>query len=327
MKIVNIMVSKRKGGMEKAFITQCAVFREMGHEVLPVIDKRFPLNFPMQPFRTMKYFPGISGILMRHAITRAKPDIIIAHGNRAADLASPLIKNHKCIVVVHNTSNVPKSLPYNNIVAVSAGLKEYMRKIIGPDKNLVHIKNMVPVPPFKKKSITGTIVAMGRLSEEKGFRHFIDALCLLKLRGHKFRAVLAGDGPIRRHLMMYAENKSLHELEFPGWVHDLTPLYDIADIICMPSAEETFGLVVIEAMAHSCPVIAADSDGPRETVKHMETGYLVPKGCAASIAAAVEHFLSSRDIYNALSRGGYDFVQKEYGIDAVKNDWNRFFLS
>jgi glycosyltransferase involved in cell wall biosynthesis len=76
-------------------------------------------------------------------------------------------------------------------------------------------------------------------------------------------------------------------LHLPGWHHDTGALLAACDALVVPSRLEPLGNVVIEGFSAARPVIAADSDGPRELIHDGVDGVLVPREDAAALALAV----------------------------------------
>ena len=97
-----------------------------------------------------------------------------------------------------------------------------------------------------------------------------------------------GDGPAKKQLEI-----ALPEATFLGWAEhtSLPNLYRQADLLLLPSRFDTFGCVVLEAMSCGLPVVAYNSKGPRDIIKHGKTGYLVEDG--EEMAACVIEHLSS----------------------------------
>jgi glycosyltransferase involved in cell wall biosynthesis len=87
------------------------------------------------------------------------------------------------------------------------------------------------------------------------------------------------------------------ELPHPG----LVDLYRSADVFVMPSLVETFGVVLIEAMAAGLPVITSDSPGCRDVVRHNLDGVVVPPGDASAFAAAMRMLATAPDRRRHLS--------------------------
>jgi glycosyltransferase involved in cell wall biosynthesis len=108
-------------------------------------------------------------------------------------------------------------------------------------------------------------VYFGRIAKEKGLEEFFTA----KLPGTK---LVIGDGPARKSL----EKKYGKEAVFVGYKkgQELIDLLSISDVFVLPSVTETFGLVVVEALACGLPVAAHDVMGPRDVVTHGVEGFL-----------------------------------------------------
>ncbi len=108
-------------------------------------------------------------------------------------------------------------------------------------------------------------VYFGRIAREKSLEEFFEA----KLPGTK---LVIGDGPARKRL----EKKYGNEAIFVGYKkgQELIDLLSISDVFVLPSVTETFGLVVVEALACDLPVAAHDVMGPRDVVTHGVEGFL-----------------------------------------------------
>jgi glycosyltransferase involved in cell wall biosynthesis len=115
------------------------------------------------------------------------------------------------------------------------------------------------------------LLYVGRLAIEKRvdwLRPVLDALPDVRL-------AIVGDGPARAELEELFEGTPIL---FTGYLQgeDLSHAYASADIFCFPSASETFGNVVLEAMASGLPVIAPNSGGQVDHIRHCENGLLFP---------------------------------------------------
>ncbi len=138
---------------------------------------------------------------------------------------------------------------------------------------------------------TKTIVLPGRLTAWKGHRVLLDALAILN-RSDVMCVFLGSDQGRRRYtksLEQQAQRLGIAErLRLVGHTDDVAAALSLADVVVHASTKpEAFGRVVIEAQAMARPVIAADLGGPVETVRHGETGWRVPPGDPAALAAAL----------------------------------------
>ena len=130
------------------------------------------------------------------------------------------------------------------------------------------------------------IVAVGRLGAEKGLDLF--ARILPAVPGA--RLALVGDGPHRPALEQQLAGLPAH---FAGYMagEELASAVASADVLVFPSQTDTLGLVLLEAMAAGTPVVAADSGGVPDVVRHGFNGFLFAPGDAASASAAVRTVL------------------------------------
>ncbi|KAI1371435.1 glycosyltransferase family 4 protein [Hypoxylon crocopeplum] len=121
-----------------------------------------------------------------------------------------------------------------------------------------------------------------RLAGEKGFAFLAQAAIELDKRGMNFKLVIVGGNrnPVVEQEVkeMFAPLEEKGKVIFPGFKvgEELMAHYASADIFLHCSITETFGLVVLEAMASGVPVVARDEGGPSDIIQHGKTGYLVP---------------------------------------------------
>ena len=130
------------------------------------------------------------------------------------------------------------------------------------------------------------ITYVSRIAPEKNVDYLADALAIVASRRPDVRILLVGDGPSRPVL----EQRIGSFAHFAGYRkgEDLSDHYAASDIFAFSSLTETFGNVVLEAMASGLPVVALRAGGVGETVQSGTTGILVePSEPPASFAAAV----------------------------------------
>lgn len=124
-------------------------------------------------------------------------------------------------------------------------------------------KNLVSHKPFKK-SKSPKIIYVGRVSKEKN----LEPLCELQ---KKFDITIVGEGPILNKLKV-----KYPKINFTGYRfgHKLADTYKEHDVFCFPSKTDTFGIVMIEALANGLPIAAFKVTGPVDIVEEGKTGYL-----------------------------------------------------
>jgi D-inositol-3-phosphate glycosyltransferase len=145
------------------------------------------------------------------------------------------------------------------------------------------------------------VVFVGRLQPFKGTGVAVDALARLRRMVPDAQlAIVGGDSPrgsrgervrLRLQALRLGVSDRLRFLE-PVTHDELPDLYRAADVVVVPSASESFGLVALEAEACGTPVVATAVGGLRLTVRDSETGYLVDRRDPQAFAAALSRILS-----------------------------------
>ena len=155
----------------------------------------------------------------------------------------------------------------------------------------------------------------------KGHDELLEAWSSLTAYLPDSRLVVVGDGDDRRRL-----EERTHELglagavRFTGFVDPATlaALYRRAALFAMPSTEEGFGLVFLEAMAAAKPCLALAGTAPAEIVVDGETGRLVPRGDRAALAAALAELLGNRALAARFGAAGRDRFEREFRFEAFE---------
>jgi phosphatidylinositol alpha-mannosyltransferase len=150
------------------------------------------------------------------------------------------------------------------------------------------------------------LLFVGRLDERKGFPTALEAFTQIVEAGADVRLVVAGDGPDRSALDRLS--KPLRDrVQMLGTVPNTQlPPYSAACDLFLGSAVggESFGVVLVEAMAAGLAVVASDIPGYTEVVRHGIDGLTVPPRDPAAMAAAVMNVLSDDDLAHRLRVAG-----------------------
>lgn len=162
-------------------------------------------------------------------------------------------------------------------------------------------------PP--KPSKIPVIGACARFSDIKGIDVFIEALALLKKRNIAFKANIAGDGKEReRYINLIHHHQLQQEITLLGWINDKQAFYNGIDLFCLPSREESFGLVILESMMHSVPMVLTELSGPLDIIGNTNSALLVPPSDPVSMANALERLMSDNELARQLSRNAFERV-------------------
>ncbi len=159
------------------------------------------------------------------------------------------------------------------------------------------IKRRYGIHPF-----TPLILYIGRMAYQKGPDLFIDALPAIRAHRDDVRAICAGTGGMLQHL----QNSSYGlPVQFTGFISDseYIRLLNASDIVVIPSRNEPFGIVLLEAWSARKGVVASAVGGLSENISHLEDGVLVepsPQG----IAWGVNEIINNPDMISSIGRKG-----------------------
>ncbi|MBW8881292.1 MAG: glycosyltransferase [Asticcacaulis sp.] len=161
------------------------------------------------------------------------------------------------------------------------------------------------------------IGAMGRLHAIKGFDVLLRAAAQLRGQGSRFQLKIAGDGPQRGELEALSRSLKLDDcVEFCGWAADPLQFLAGVDLFVVPSRFESFGLVVVEAMAAGVPVVASDTEGPRQVLKAGQFGALFKSEDVSELAAAVDQVLCNWGRFREQALAAQIYAMDAFGFDA-----------
>ena len=277
---------------------------------------------------------------------RGHADVVHAHGLRAA-LIGVFAAGRvgiPCLFTAHNLLPPPGRLQRlllrrigrltNAIVAVSQAVAETLIEAGLPAAKIHVIPNGIDLAPFdaplpspavvdlgRPLSVPHNaplIVAVGRLSPEKGFDILIRAFVEVYRQMPDAHLIIVGSGPEAEGLQALADGANLKErVHFPGRADDIIPILRAADIVAVPSRMEGQGLVALEAMAARRAVIASRVGGLAESIVEGRTGLLVPPNDPPAFANALVQLL--RDPSRRLEMGlrGRRRVEQLYTVERM----------
>ena len=154
-----------------------------------------------------------------------------------------------------------------------------------------------------------TVLFVGRLEKRKGLRFLLRAWPEVLRRQPEARLVVVGRGrPLEGYRRFAArQGWSPSDVVFAGYVpdEDLPRYYQAADVFCAPNTgQESFGIVLLEAMAAGAPIVAADIPGYRDVVTHEREGLLVETKNAGALADAIRRLLANPSLRASMRAAG-----------------------
>lgn len=224
----------------------------------------------------------------------------------------------------------------DRVLCCSDWVKYYYNKY-GQNK-MFTLYNWTPEPKelIECESDNKTFVCLNTLDEIKGIFVLLEATKMLKDNNKNFKLLMYGDGApkIKEKIEKYIEENNLEDcVELMGRTNDISRVYNSTLCLVQPSFVESFGMTIIEAMAHNRPVIATKCGGPQEIIKDKENGFLIAKNNARELADKMEYMLDhpevakemgnqSRRIYKSKFSVEIAKMQIENMIQQVLNDYN-----
>ncbi len=163
-----------------------------------------------------------------------------------------------------------------------------------------------PIPKYIDNK--RNILFLGRQEKRKGLPYLLEAYARLKRDRPDTRLIVVGpDGGMRAACERYVRKQRLEDVVFTGFVpyEELPRYYKTADVYCAPNTgHESFGIVLLEAMAAGTPIVASDIGGFADVLEDGVEGYLVPPRDPDALASAMDHLLSDSALREQMGRAG-----------------------
>ncbi len=163
------------------------------------------------------------------------------------------------------------------------------------------------------------VLTVCRLVPEKGVQTLIRAASRLRDIS-ELKVVVVGDGPYRGVLEELVKDLGLEGIvRFDGWVHgrQVGLYYSAADCFVLASFEESFGIVLLEALMYGLPVIASDTWGAREILGEKLPDFLFPVDDDVTLAEKIRRVYSDEEVRKTFSRTGRELVLERFTPDRV----------
>jgi phosphatidylinositol alpha-mannosyltransferase len=208
-------------------------------------------------------------------------------------------------------------------IAVSKPAMDYASRFVPGDyeiiPNGVDIHHFRPDVPLIQEYCDGklNIVFMGRLEFRKGLNYLLKSFYYVKKEMPNTRLIICGPGTrLRKRYEQWVKDVRLKDVVFTGLVNfeEQPSYYRTADVFCAPNtSHESFGLVLVEAMATGRPVVASNIEGFASVVTDGKDGLLVPPMTVRPLANTLLKLLNDKQLRLQMGENGL--------ITAQKYDW------
>ena len=335
MHIVNLISGKDLGGPKQSFVHYSDNLRHLGQQVTSIIrpgaqvqalleNKQLAYQFLDYPRTRLPGFKHLAQARLRRVLNHLQADLLLVHKPIDAALAKPVLNpNCKLALVLH--SYTAKGLhAADMILAVSEPVKAFVLEQ-GYQGPVLVMPNLVELeaqePTTRPKQYPLHIAHMGVMRRTKGQDLLLEALANLHSKGVEFRTTIAGKGRWFKKIQgMIATANMGNKITMQGWVGNTEreAFFDHADVICVPSRSETFGMVVIEAMARKKLVLVTRCGGPEGIITHKENGFLADIN-GPSLATEIEAIMAlSDDEYETICENAYQHVLNNYSVQPFR---------
>jgi len=189
-------------------------------------------------------------------------------------------------------------------VAVSSAARHFVSRYFPGEYQIIpngvdvdFYANAKPFPEYRDGKFN--VLFVGRLEPRKGAMYLLRAYAALKARHPETRLILCNYGPQLGELRRFVRRERLADVLFAGRVsdEDKARFYKTADVFCAPSTgQESFGIVLLEAMAAGLPIVASDIHGYKKVVQRNVSGLLVEPKDPEAIAEAVERLIREPEL-------------------------------
>lgn len=196
----------------------------------------------------------------------------------------------------------PTASSADAVLLVGNRLKDYAERVGLPPSRLEVVPNGTDLPALRPRqpapSRSTTFISVSNLTRTKGIDDNLLALAQILEEGYRdWRYVVIGDGPERRRLQDLAAQKSLAgHVDFLGrldYAHTMEKLAE-ADVFALPSWNEAFGIVYLEAMARRVPPIGCHGNGAADIITAGEDGLLIPPREIGALKEAMLRLMNDR---------------------------------
>lgn len=267
-------------------------------------------------------------------IARERPALIYANTNFAA-LYSGIIGNALRVPSLAHIRDIEplgrmarRLVRLNTrLIAISGAVRDYLIAEGMPPQRIARVYDGVDLrqyqPKRAEKAGTGVIIGIiGQLGERKGHLILLDAMRGLIREHADLRLWIVGKEPAHgaeRYADRLREYVARHGLsghvEFLGFRADIPDVLAQIDLLALPSLQEPFGKIVIEAMAMEKPVAAARVGGVPEIVEDGRTGLLVPPQDADALRHALDRLIRDPDLRERLGVAGRMRVERHFRLE------------
>lgn len=352
MKILQVCSASEMGGGEVHVADLVRALSERGHAVYLAVRPNSPLRAPLSgvitswhemPLRNsldLQSVSAIADVINQHGI-----DIVHAHVGRdylVAAMACRRAPKAKLVLTRHHYLPLKRNPIYRwlledvgAVIAVSDSVRDSIIERLGlPGERVITIPNWIDPVRFQlierdraraafqiRSSLA--VACIGQITPAKGQEEFLRAASRVAQSRADVLFMVVGEeksegSPFTANLRRLVMSLGLGEkVRFTGFVRDMPTLLAAVDVVVVPSWDEGFSLVTIEAMAARRPVIASNIPAIAKIIRDNQTGALFPPRDVKALSDKLSWLLSDAPLRERLAASGQRDVYSRFGRDHV----------
>jgi len=294
------------------------------------------------PLRMIVYGKHLlnSTIIMRKIIKSRKIKILHPHDNLSKIICGLTAKSLGIKVVSHSRDLLNKNIIEQFLLYFQLVFMDIIIAVSKANRDIFKINNSVPEKvkiiynginskqfiennnKFKldldsKFNSSFNIGIIGVFDKVKGHKYLFEAIKILVQKGHtNIKCLVIGDGRIKSELSSWVNQNLLNDnIIFLGFRRDIASCLKMVKILVIPSIQESFPRVMLEAMIMGIPVVGSEVGGIPEAVINGKTGYIVPSQDAMGISSAIERFIKDPELIVQMGNAGRKLCQTRFDLE------------
>ncbi len=174
---------------------------------------------------------------------------------------------------------------------------------------------------------SGPVIGLGvRLAEQKGITYLLQAMPRIIRACPDITLVVVGEGELKASFQHEASELGIeNHVLFPGPRLDIPELLKLFDLYVLPSLWEGMPMVLLEALAAGCPVVATDVGGVSRVIEHEKNGLLVAPRDPEALAAAVIKLLSDENLREKFIKNGLAKFRQQFSAEIMTRKYEQFY--
>lgn len=149
-----------------------------------------------------------------------------------------------------------------------------------------------------------------------------------KVMGNQVELYIVGEGPLQYEMITLVDQLGIEKnVQFLGIRSDIGPLIASSDLFILPSQQESFGLVALEAMVCGVPVIASRVGGLPEVIEDGQTGCLFEVGNINEAVEKTVHILKNEEHYNSIRKKALKVAEEKFSMEKIIDQYDQLYRS